>query len=140
MVKAWCASKKYQKHPVCPHDLSLGSWLFVNKSTGTLGCKVCYLTGNASNFGRVELKRARQVTNCRLKRHEQTSVHLLAVGLLTGCRACTQSVYVRFDNAMAPSEKEFMDVWSSRRQGGAVHMIKTIGARKKDHFYAILPW
>ena len=56
-----------------------------------------------------------------LKRHENTVSHLQSVISLTSCKKCAE----RLEQMSCPTEKELMNVWTARKNGGALGTVST---------------
>ena len=74
-------TKWKKQFPLCPHNPSLGSWLFVRKTSrgAGLGCKACYLASVESQYGHCSLITSRQLSVDRFCKHTETEIHLQSV-------------------------------------------------------------
>ena len=114
--------------PLCPHNASLGSWLFgmvdtINTEDGAarklgLGCKACHLAGVDSSDSRCGRYTVSQCRLARLKIHASTLTHAQAVAKLTDCPDCKTNAERLAVLGHAPSMDLFRQVWIARREGG----------------------
>ena len=82
-----------------------------------LGCKICFLAEQKTEFGRCLLTSPRQISLDRFRKHQATEVHLRSLARLVGCECCTSKLDDVVDSRDAPSFADFQRMLDMRRSG-----------------------
>ena len=116
--------------PLDPHDPDLGTWIMITQD-GVLGCKACTLASTGTNYAEVCVVGRSALRKAKLRSHDQSHTHVLAVATLTQCQLCIGEAQRMSDAASAPPFADFKEVCRLRRQGGPLRGIRGIGDRRK---------
>ena len=85
------------------------------------------------------LNSERAVSLDKFRSHAQSEAHLEAVCKLTGCEKCFGQLDALTSSRMAPSEREFREVWDARLRGAPLtHLSGSAGRNKATSMQHVL--